>query len=256
MWFSKPKPLVDLDEFDWLLACFAWVHRKMGPDDAKVGFKPMLARHDSPGFADAKDAAGLFIAVKEIAGLSNWHCELQQGEPAIEPVSFSPIGEFSSRSAIGTFSIEGNTPIIRYDPALLADSERLTATFAHELAHLLGHTLGLPPGGEELEEHATDCIAVYLGFGVFLSNSARNFSQFSDGQIQGWQSSMAGYLSEQALVTLTAMFVRLFEYRPELASELMKPYLRTDFAKALKHLDHSYPNLAEDLAALDLDDWA
>ena len=55
---------------------------------------------------------------------------------------------------------------------------------------------------------------------------------------------------------LTAMFVRLFAVQPELASELMKPYLRTDFAKALKHLDHTHPNLAEDLAALDLDDWA
>lgn len=256
MWFSKPKPPVELEEFQWLLACFAWVHRKMAPEDKKVGFRPILARHDTPEIAEATGAASLFIAVKSIAGLNDWHCELQQGETAFEPAWFSEFGEYSSRSALGTFSIEGDTPIIRYDPGLLAKPEQLTATFAHELAHLFGHSLGLPPGGEGLEEHATDCIAVYLGFGVFLSNSARHFSQFSDGQVQGWQSSISGYLSEQALATLTAMFVRLFALPPTDASELLKPYLRTDFEKALRYLDRNHPDLEADIMAIDLAEWA
>lgn len=256
MWFAKPKPPVDADEFEWLLACFAWVHRKMGPDDAKVGFQPELARHDSPGIAEAEGATSLFAAVRAIAGLADWHCELQQGEPALIDDRIVPYGEFSNRRALGTFSVEGNTPVIRYDPGLLRNPEALTATFAHELAHLLGHSLGLPPGGEDLEEHATDCIAVYLGFGIFLANTARHFSQFSDGHTQGWQSSASGYLSEQALVTLTAMFVRLFGIDPDLAASQLKPYLRTDFAKALKYLDRQYPDFPAALAAVDLQDWA
>lgn len=256
MWFFRPKPPVDADEFEWLLACFAWIHRKMAPDDAKVGFQPVLARHDTPEIADAEGATSLFAAVRSIAGLEHWHCELQQGEPALIDERTVPYGEFSTRRALGTFSVEGNTPVIRYDPGLLRNPEALTATFAHELAHLLGHSLGLPPGGEELEEHATDCIAVYLGFGVFLANTARHFSQFSDGQVQGWQSSTSGYLSEQALVTLTAMFVRLFGIAPDMASVPLKPYLRTDFAKALKHLDREYPDFPAALASVDLGVWA
>lgn len=228
----------------------------MAPDDVKIGFQPVLARHDTPEIAAAEGATSLFAAVKSIAGLEHWHCELQQGDPApINGLAF-PYGQFSTRRALGTFSVEGNTPIIRYDPDLLRDPEALTATFAHELAHLLGHSLGLPPGGEELEEHATDCIAVYLGFGLFLANTARHFSQFSDGQIQGWQSSTSGYLSEQALVTLTAMFIRLFGIDPDMASAPLKSYLRTDFAKALKHIDHQYPDFPAALAAIDLEQWA
>lgn len=256
MWFSGPKPPVELDEFEWLMACFAWVHRKMEPDDANAGYQPILVLHETPRIAQATGASSLFAAVKALAGLDDWDCDLRQGEAAREPTRFSPFGEFSSRSALGTFSVEGDKPVIHYDPALLASPERLTATFAHELAHLLGHTLGMPPGGADLEEHATDCIAVYLGFGIFLANSARHFSQFSDGQVQGWQSSTAGYLSENALVTLTAMFVRLFGLQSAPASAFLKPYLRSDFAKALKYIDRTYPDFATQLAAVDLAEWA
>ena len=43
--------------------------------------------------------------------------------------------------AMQLFSVEGNTPIIRYDPALLGNAPVLAATFAHELAHLLLATM-------------------------------------------------------------------------------------------------------------------
>ncbi|MEY4953069.1 MAG: hypothetical protein RL299_1493 [Pseudomonadota bacterium] len=276
MWF-KPKPPVDLDEFEWLLACFAWVHRTLGEADRSIGYQPVLVRPDTPGLAEAEGAADMFAAIKSLAGLDAWECELRQGEPEPDLAGSGLVIEQRGKRALGTFSIQATEPLSRFDqfgqpiagtgegssplpviyyaPELLHSPEALAATFAHELAHLVGHGLGDPPGGEELHEHATDCLAVYMGFGIFLANSARQFSQFQDGLIQGWQSSTSGYLSERALVTLLALFVRLFEQDSGQASAPLKPYLRADFAKALKYIDRRYPNIGKALDELDLAEW-
>lgn len=254
-WFS-PKPPVDLDEFEWLVACFAWLHENLGNPAAANGHIPQLARHDTPGIAESKGAGELFEAIRELAGMSDWECALQQGEPARSLEGIVPIGEFSSKSALGTFSIEGNTPIIRYDPRLLRNPEQLTATLAHELAHLLICSLGDPPGGHDLHEHATDCAAVYIGFGVFMANSARHFEQFQDLGMQGWRSSNSGYLSENALVTALALFVRLFGHEAGHARDPLKSYLRKDFDKAIKYLDSQATDVGELIAQVDLSEWS
>lgn len=245
------KPPVSEDEFQWLVACFAWLHRNLG----EQGFIPLLARPDTPELLACETAQDLFDAIRRLAGIDHWHCRLEAGEERRE-VNHDTLGEFSESFALGTFSVEGNEPVIRYDPNLRNSPDALTATLAHELAHLMIANLGDPPGGEELHEHATDCAAVYLGFGVFLANSARSFEQFQDAGMHGWRSSTSGYLSEGALVTTTALFVRLFNHAPELASEQFKPYLKADFQKALKALDKRYPDLEKAISRTDLSDWA
>lgn len=251
MGFFKPKPPVDLAEFDWLFASFAWLHRAL--DDAAV--VPMLAVPDSALLREARTAAELFAAVKTMTGMADWRCTLEQGDPLRDDARLGLEAEGSDSHALGTFEIADDTPVIRYLPSLLNDPAALTATFAHELAHLLTHGLGDPPGGHDLHEHATDCAAAYLGFGVFLANSARHFEQFQDGLMQGWRSQTSGYLSEGALVTATAIFVRLFGIDPAPAARACKPYLRSDFGKALKYLDWRYPDVLAALAAVDLEEW-
>ena len=253
MGFFDPKPPVDALEVEWLLACFAWLDR--GLSAAPASPRPGLATPETASIAGAGTASELFAAVKAFAGLEEWHCVLEQGDAPREAVLPGGVGEYSTRHALGTYSVEGNAPVIRYDPTLLANPAALVATFAHELAHLLMATLDEPPGGDELHEHATDCAAVYLGFGIFLANSARQFEQFQDAWTHGWRSSTSGYLSEAALVTATAMFVRLFAIDPALARAPLKPYLQKDFAKALKYLDWRYPAIAGDLAEVDLSAW-
>jgi len=251
MAFFKPKLPVDEAEFDWLFACFAWLHRAL--DDAAV--LPILALPDSHLLRDAQTAAELFTSVKTMAGMADWDCILEQGDPLREDVQPGLAGEESGAHALGVFEITDDTPVIRYLPSLLNDPAALTATFAHELAHLLTHGLGDPPGGHDLHEHATDCAAAYLGFGVFLANSARQFEQFQDGLMHGWRSQTSGYLSEGALVTATAIFVRLFGIDPAPASNALKTYLRSDFAKTLKYLDWRYPDVPAALVAVDLAEW-
>jgi hypothetical protein len=256
MGLFKPKPPIDIDEFDWLIACFAWLHSKLREPVGDTPMVPVLALDTEPAIVSAQSGEDMFEVVKALAGMQNWECRLEQGDPLREDIAHSSFGQHSSQHALGLFSIEGNMPVIRYSPELLQNSEALVATFAHELSHLLTVSLGDPPGGHDLHEHATDCAAAYLGFGVFLANSARNFAQFQDAHIQGWHSSTSGYLSENALVTATAIFVRLFEIDPAPAIPRLKPYLRGDFAKALKYVDWRHPDVAQALAAVDLADWA
>jgi hypothetical protein len=251
-----PSLPIDRDEFDWLLACFAWIDRTLGARDGVDGFTPRLVLPDDPELASAVTAKDLFEAVKHAAGLEQWQCRLEKGETRRAAIiTGEAIGSTSQTSALGTFSIEGNVPVIRYDPVLLLQPDALVATFAHELAHLVIHTLGRPPGGDALEEHATDLMAVYLGFGVFLANSARQFSQFADGTVQGWQSETAGYLSENALVTALAMFERRFAPR-ETTVGTLKPYLRAIHGKAHKYLARHYSDVGEAFGAVDLSAWA
>ncbi len=251
-----PSPPIDRDEFEWLLACFAWIDRTLGKRDGVDGFAPQLVLPDDPGLKSASTASDLFVAVKRAAGLESWECRLEKGAAQRERVDTGlATGLFSQSSALGTFSVEGNTPVIRYDPALLRQPDALVATFAHELAHLVIHSLGMPPGGEALEEHATDCMAVYLGFGIFLANSARNFGQFNDGAMQGWESKTSGYLSENALVTAIAMFERRFDGAAQ-SKDALKDYLKPVYRKAKRYLDKRHPDLRADMANLDLNEWA
>jgi hypothetical protein len=254
MGFFDPKPPVDAIEVEWLLACFAWLRRGL---EARSSDEPIptLVTPKTEAVCRARTPPALFEAVKTHAGLGEWHCLLKAGPTRREAILPGGYGEYSERSALGTFSVEGNTPVVRYDPALANDPQALVATFAHELAHLLLATMDEPPGGDDLHEHATDCAAVYLGFGVFLANSARQFEQFQDAWSHGWRSSTSGYLSEGALVTATAIFVRLFAIDPELAREPLKPYLQKDFRKALKYVDWRYPELGKAIAELDLSEW-
>ncbi|MEP1421717.1 MAG: hypothetical protein ABJK59_08100 [Erythrobacter sp.] len=251
-----PSPPIDREEFEWLLACFAWIDRTLGAKDRADGFVPELVLPTDPDLLKASTAPQLFEVVKRKAGLEHWECRLEKGEARREPVDIGLVGGFTqSSNVLGTFSLEGNTPVVCYDPALLRNPDALIATFAHELAHLLIHTLGMPPGGETLEEHATDCMAVYLGFGVFLANDARNFSQFSEAGMHGWSSEASGYLSENALVTALVLFERHFD-KEECGADALKDYLRPVHRKADRYLKKRHPHIRDELAGIDLSVWA
>lgn len=257
--FFAPKPPVDHDEFEWLVACFAWVDRSIGPSSADGKACLILP---SPEFFPVNADRGhelaeeLFSRVKHYCGITDWPCQLVMGgQKRANVVAPGFTGETRSSSALGLFLVgEGGATIV-YDPALLDSPQQLIATLAHEVAHYLLHGKGTPPGGEELEEHATDCLAAYLGFGVFQANCAKQFEQFANAEFSGWEMKTAGYLSEQALVTLTALFVRRFGCDPVAAELGLKSYLKVPFRKALKAIDHRFPNLPTQLEALDITSW-
>jgi len=94
--------------------------------------------------------------------------------------------------AAGHFQQDGGVFVVAIRRRQLHHPVALTATLAHELAHvrLLGEQR-VDPDRED-QEQLTDLATVFFGLGIFTANAAFDFSQSQFG----WQTSQLGYLGE------------------------------------------------------------
>jgi hypothetical protein len=255
-----PKLPIDRDELEWQLATFKWLGQEFGRAAETPLVLPTPEYFPSAPLTGPERAEALFADVKRAAGMEAWPCELRAGRedrPAKVGTALLLRHE-GAAPPCGTFMVDGadGQPqvVITYNPSLVMDTGAMIATFAHELGHYLMSTAqSAPPGGWELHELHTDLAAVYLGFGIFLANSARNFGQFQDASEMGWSSRSQGYLSEGALVTALAIFQGLGGRDPLEAGPFLKPYLEGDLKAAAKYLARYQSDMAASVAAIDLD---
>ena len=256
--FGKRLPIDD-DELEFQLATFKWLIGEFGPVDETKLVLP------SPEFFPSDGRRGveiLFDEVRAAAGMADWACRLEAGaeDRPVDAGNAHLLRHEGPSAPCGTFRVEQGTDgpcaVVTFNPAMGQDQPNLVATFAHELGHYLMATAqGTPPGGWDLHELHTDLAAVYLGFGIFLANGARSFSQFQDAGYQGWSSRTQGYLSEGALVTALAIVERLAGRDPLEAAPWLKEYLRTDLRNAAGALARRHPDMAAAVAAIDLSEF-
>jgi hypothetical protein len=260
--FGSRLPIDD-DELEWQLATFKWLRHEFGSSADTPLVLPTPEWFPPTKAQGHERVRHLFDSVRAAAGLDQWPCELRPGEgdrPAAVGTGLLLRHE-GAPPPCGTFLVEeeGGEPkaIVTYNPTLARDTTAMVATFAHELAHYVMSTAATaPPGGWELHELHTDLAAVYLGFGIFLANSARSFSQFQSAGEMGWSSRTQGYLSEAALVTATAVFQRLAGRDPLEAERWLKDYLARDLRKAAKGLAKRYPSMEAAVEAVDQFEFA
>ncbi len=233
-----PRFMFDGGTTDWIFDSYAWALENLGTD-VFYQFTDLVLPNDRffPDKLDEMDnvAEGLFTRVRQYAGMGEWPCRLvAQEEDANPVVGPALLIKGAPSGPAGTFCVTGGkTPTIEisYNPSQVRRPESLVATFAHELAHYLIHSVETPPpGGEEFEEHATDLVAVFMGFGVFLANSAFTFSQYTDVDSQGWRTFAQGYLSETELTYCLAVFLHL----KNIDRATVEPYLDKNLRKVLK----------------------
>jgi hypothetical protein len=190
--------------------------------------------------------------------MTDWPCDLVphvDAPGARQLLGNVPHGEHESHGAGGTFRVRVRQGKVRgkmtYSPATLAEPADFIATMAHELGHyLMAGATSDPPGGAEAEEPATDLAAVFLGFGVFLANSAFSFRQFQDGTTQGWERRARGYLDERCLAYALALFCRLLGIDPRLARPHLDTNPRSYFKHALLDLERDRAAAVRDLTAI------
>jgi hypothetical protein len=258
-----PRLPIDRDELDWQLATFKWMEQEFGAVGPRRLVLPTPAFFPSSSRKGHERVEDLFDSVRRLAGMADWPCALEAGQsdrPAQVGTALLLRHE-GAPAPCGTFRIGGEQGteriVISYNPSMTADTTGLIATFAHELSHYLMSTArSAPPGGWSLHELHTDLVAVGLGFGIFLANSARNFSQFQNATEMGWSSRTQGYLSEGALVTGLAIFQRLGGREPEAAKPWLKSYLQSDLKGASRSLQKTHPDLVAAIAATDLAEFA
>ena len=253
---------IDEDELEFQLATFKWLIGQFGA----VGDRPLILPTDEyfplSGAGGEESVREIFGQVRLAAGMADWPCELRAGkrDRPIEAGNAHLLRHEGGPAPCGTFRVGtglgGRHGIVTYNPGMANDPAGLVATFAHELGHYLMATAATaPPGGWDLHELHTDLAAVYLGFGIFMANNARSFSQFQSGGEMGWSSSARGYLSEGALVTATAIFQRLAGREPLEAAPFLKTYLRKDLKRAERALVKRTPDMAAAVEGIDLSEF-
>ena len=258
-----PRLPIDADELEWQLATFKWLGRQFGPR-----FEAPLVLPTPEAFPPSQRQGhgrveDLFGHVKRAAGMAEWPCELREGK-GDRPAQVGPallLRHEGAPAPCGTFQVTGRDGeprvVITYNPGMAGDTTAMIATLAHELGHYLMSTAGTsPPGGWELHELHTDIAAVWLGFGIFLANSARSFAQYQSAGEMGWQSRSQGYLGEGALVTALAMRELLAGRDPLAAAPHLKSYLENDLRRAAKGLGKLHPDMSAAVEAVDLGEFA
>jgi hypothetical protein len=224
------EPMVDAEASGWILRAFRWALEQFGTDvffEHIILVTPTSEHFPSQAGDGHQKALMLFDCVRRLSGMQNWPCKLVAQQPDLNPV-VDPITviQDAPKAPAGTFSIsrqEEPEVVITYNPAMVRRPQALIATLAHELAHYLGQASDSPPpGGEKNWEHATDLLAVFTGFGLFLANSATEFQQFTGFNNQGWSSRKLGYLSEFEMVYCLAVFCTL----KKIERERLLPHLK------------------------------
>jgi len=238
----RSKPLVDDDTKAWIFDTYAWALNNFGSD---VFYEDtVLVSPTNDFFPDRSNDPEelvrlIFDRVKKLAGMEEWECELSAQDSDVNPVVAPTVVIHNApKGPAGTFGLKNdnsNIVNITYNPDLISNPEMLIATFAHELSHYLSFiATDLPPGGEDAVEPATDLIAVFIGFGIFLANTAFTYESYTSVDAQGWSVQSQGYLSQDDLVYILSIFCVLKGISISSVEPLLKKSLRLNFKIAMK----------------------
>jgi hypothetical protein len=201
---ARPQSFLDAPRRDWQFSSFAWLLRGCGGypkflDTTLV--LPVEQHFPDRGMQGHAAVAALFRRVRDHAGMADWPC-LVEPEPSATAPALAPAPD---RLRVIHYVMDEKNPGL------------LVAHFAHELARYLVESFEEPPpGGAPLYEHAIDLAAVFMGFGVFMANSA--------AQNPRWD------LNEGELVHALAMFCQL----RKLPAEAVDPHLNAHVRKYLR----------------------
>jgi hypothetical protein len=202
---AKTKSFLDAPRRQWQFDAFAWLLRGCGGIPRFIDTTLVLPIEEHFPDRDLKGhaaAAALFRRVRDHAGMADWPC-LVEPEPA------------AKRDVAGD-----RLRVIHY-PRDMREPEALVAHFAHELARFLVETFEQPPpAGAALHEPAVDLATVFLGFGVFMANTAARPSSVQPR----WE------LNEGELVHALALFCHL----RKLPAEAIEPHLNAHVRKYLR----------------------
>ncbi|MFN2348413.1 MAG: hypothetical protein ABR558_02410 [Thioalkalivibrio sp.] len=254
--FQK-QALIDDATRQWLHDVYAWALRNFGTDvfhDQTILVTPSAAHF--PGRADSVHGMAqlVFEQVKQHAGLAHWPTRL------VSPEAFDPgqpqrlelSGAIRGARGVRAEAVDpAHRLVISYVPNRVSDPEALIATYAHTLAGFMASLArDEPPGGRENWPHVTEVLAVFMGFGLMMSNTAYATPKVGCGSCRVPGAERESYLSQYDLTYALALFCALKGIeRGEVLRHLKAP-LRGYFKKALRAVGSDIAQLAR-LRALD-----
>ena len=237
----KPAQLLDEASINWMFDTFAWSLRNF---DADVFFNETIlvtpSNEHFPGQEPSAEGMArlIFDRVKVYAGMQHWPFKLVDGHSVeeIKPVQPQIEGPLRGEAGVLASSMDDALKmVIPYYQDQLKDPEVVIANFAHNLAHYLGTTASeAPPGGEENWPHVTELLAVFMGFGLMMANSANTTKIRSCSSCSGPAIERENYLSQYDITYALAIFCTTKGIPQNLASKNLKSSLRPFFRQAMK----------------------
>lgn len=240
----KPKKLLDEGTTQWLFDCYAWALENF--DGALFAQQTQLILPTDQFFPDqaaSPDEAAnqLLQRVLNYSAMQQWPCRAhpianQNDIPATPRIHI----EQALRGDQAKISVEGEGVIaVPYDPNALRQPDALIAALAQNLALLLSRAIATPPpGGEEYRGPATDLLAIFLGFGLFMTNNAFNI-QRGCSSCSGPSVQMMGELTEEQMCYALAIFCQFKKIENNKVLPHLKKSLRKLFKQARKEIQQS-----------------
>jgi len=238
----KPKTCLDQETTLWLFDTFAWALRNL---DARVFYdETILVTPSNQHFPGTENSAHgmanlIFSQVKEHAGLKHWPTKLTNmagDRPAASPKIEIKGALRGLKGVMPSGAVSHHLPVV-YNPDQLRAPQVLIADFAHVLAHYLGSmSQEPPPGGAENWPHITEVVAVFMGFGLMMANSASTVNIRSCGSCSGPAVERSNALSQYDITYALAIFSGLKEIPPKEVLANLKKSLRPFYKKAAKEV--------------------
>lgn len=214
MLFRKPKPTVTSEDQQWIEEAFLWFEQQYGREYLKSVriIEPTREFFDYDFTGSKADAEFALTQVMKYMDIKGAEIELYFFSDA--PMEFEDEGIMMMREpdasgnnggyTLGKYSEGGGNKFqIGIEVSQLRDTQKMIATIAHELSHLILLGEGrLDQNDEEL----TDLNCIALGFGIFTGNSIFSFKQWHGTSHQGWQTSRNGYIPEEVAAYAMALF--------------------------------------------------
>ncbi|WP_018234264.1 hypothetical protein [Thioalkalivibrio thiocyanodenitrificans] len=238
--FHRP-PAIDDQTRAWLLDVYDWALR--GFEGQAFHRRTSLVtptEADFPGKARSTHemAELVFERVKRHAGLSHWPVRVVAPEvfESEESHSAALAGQVGvSRDMSGGLIVPDPGIQISYHPGMISDPEVLIAHFAQTLAaHLIAALGEPPPGGAGSAAHAAEVLAVFMGFGLMIANTAYIAPRVGcGGQCKLPQVARATHLGQQETTYALALFCALKGIPARRARRHLKSSLRGYFRRAM-----------------------
>jgi hypothetical protein len=237
----SPKPPLDEASIDWIFQVFGWALSGLGAPvfrDETVLVTP--TNEHFPGRAGSvhEMAELIFHRTAEYAGMAHWPLRLMPPGGAFPATAPRVAVEGVLRGSEGLTAAAPNPTAIvpvAYDPALVANPEALIAGFAQTLAHHLGSAVHeIPPGGLQNWAQATEVVAVFMGFGLILANTAFQFQARSCGSCGGPAAQRQAFLSQWDITYALALFCVLEDIPDRAVLRHLKKALRGYYKRCVR----------------------
>ena len=237
------KPLLDEETTQWLFDTYAWALNCFGSDffyEDTILVTPTREHFPTEVNSRSGMANTIFEQMVRYAGMQNWPLELVELTPDYkERYPSNPRYNGIPRGPATALSLEDEIKAfqITYSPDLTRDPSALTTVIARQLAaHLVSASKTPGPGGEELHGHLIDMLAIFMGFGLFLTNNAVFIQRGCSGCGKSVQAT--GFLSEDQMTYALAIFCHLKKIPNKIILPHLKSPLRPVFKRALKEISN------------------